>query len=50
MKADAVILPGSKNTIGDLKWLKERGLDAVIRRAAEKGTVICGICGGATRE
>ncbi len=46
MKADAVILPGSKNTIGDLKWLKEYGLDAVIRRAAEKGAVICGICGG----
>jgi len=46
LKADAVILPGSKNTSGDLKWLKEHGLDAVIRRAAERGTLICGICGG----
>ena len=45
-KADVIILPGSKNTPGDLKWLRESGLDIVITRCANEGTLICGICGG----
>lgn len=44
-RMDLVILPGSKNTIGDLRWLKERGLAQSIRKYAEKDIVI-GICGG----
>lgn len=43
---DAVILPGSKNTIGDLEYLKSRGIDSKLRELAAKGTEIVGICGG----
>ncbi len=42
---DAIILPGTKNTIDDLKELK-RGMDKIIISEAEKGTPIIGICGG----
>ena len=43
---DILVLPGSKNTIGDLRELKKSGLfDAIIKKAKE-GTVIIGICGG----
>ena len=43
--ADIVILPGSKNTIGDLKWLRESGMEASIYRFAQEKPVM-GICGG----
>lgn len=43
---DAVILPGSKSTIRDLLWLRESGMEIMIRRAREKGTFLMGICGG----
>lgn len=43
----AVILPGSKNVINDLKYLKEKGLDKEIYRLKNSGyTEIIGICGG----
>lgn len=44
--AKIIILPGSKNTIGDLRWLKARGLDQVIRAAAQRGVLVVGVCGG----
>ena len=44
-KPDILILPGTKNTLGDLKWMRSRGLDAGIKEYAEKG-IIFGICGG----
>ncbi len=44
--ADMVIIPGTKNTVKDLLFLKERGLDLSIRRAYEKGVQIVGVCGG----
>lgn len=43
---DAVILPGTKNTMKDMQWLRMSGLEAAIRRLSEKGCVIFGICGG----
>jgi len=44
--ADLVILPGSRATVADLAWLRDRGLaDAVAGRAARGGPVL-GICGG----
>lgn len=43
---DLVILPGSKNTISDLIWLREVGFDAVLRRHVENGGRLIGICGG----
>ena len=44
--ADLVILPGSRATVADLAWLRERGLaDAISARAAAGGPVL-GICGG----
>lgn len=45
--ADLVILPGSKNTISDLLWLRRSGLaDAIKRYAANGGGALVGICGG----
>ncbi|WP_036718711.1 cobyric acid synthase [Paenibacillus harenae] len=43
---DAVILPGSKNTIGDLLWLKDTGLADLVRKHAAGGGWTTGICGG----
>ena len=44
--ADIILLPGTKNTIEDLNWLKQRGLaDEIVRHARSVGMVI-GICGG----
>ena len=45
-KPDMLIIPGTKNTAGDLKWLKTSGIaDLIINLAAEEVPVF-GICGG----
>ena len=44
-RMDMVIIPGSKNTIGDMKWLRESGFEAAIKKFAAKKPVF-GICGG----
>ncbi len=44
--ADIVILPGTKNTIGDLIALRNRGMDAAVIRHARSGKPLIGICGG----
>jgi adenosylcobyric acid synthase len=41
-----VIIPGSKNTVDDLIWLKEKGFDGAIRRFVKSGGMVAGICGG----
>lgn len=46
MEADCIIIPGTKNTMGDLKWMRQNGLEAAILRRAAKGTPVIGICGG----
>ena len=43
---DLVILPGTKSTIADLKWMRQNGLEAEILKAASRGTPVFGICGG----
>lgn len=44
--AKAIILPGTKSTMHDLSWLRERGLADAITRKAAAGVPIIGICGG----
>ncbi len=44
--ADLVVLPGSRATVADLGWLRERGLAEVIARRARRGGPVLGICGG----
>ncbi len=44
--ADIIILPGTKNTILDLLYLKEAGYDQEIQALAAGGAYIAGICGG----
>ena len=44
--SDWIILPGSKNTSGDLAWLRSQGLDAAVARHAGQGGAVLGICGG----
>ena len=44
--ADLIILPGTKNTLGDLKWLRASGMEAAIFQQHAAGTPVFGICGG----
>ena len=43
--ADIIILPGSKQTVDDLLWMRARGLDRAIIEHARTG-LVAGICGG----
>jgi adenosylcobyric acid synthase len=43
---DIVILPGTKNTLGDLTWLYKEGFAAKIGELAGNGGLVIGICGG----
>jgi adenosylcobyric acid synthase len=44
--ADLIVLPGSKSTLADLAWLRERGLDRSIVAAARGAQPVLGVCGG----
>jgi adenosylcobyric acid synthase len=44
--ADLVVLPGSKATVADLSWLRDRGLGTAIVEHARRGKPLLGICGG----
>ncbi|MGA8209672.1 MAG: cobyric acid synthase [Nocardioidaceae bacterium] len=44
--ADVVVLPGTRATIADLGWLRERGLAAAVVDHAAGGGVVLGVCGG----
>lgn len=43
---DFIILPGTKSTISDLRWLRECGLEAAIKKCVSDGIPLFGICGG----
>ena len=43
---DVVILPGTKNTMEDLRWLRQSGMEAAILKHAAVGGAVVGICGG----
>ncbi|ATY13928.1 cobyric acid synthase [Amycolatopsis sp. AA4] len=44
--ADLVVLPGSRATVDDLKWLRTRGLADAVTARAKAGLPVLGICGG----
>lgn len=43
---DMIIIPGTKSTIADLKWLRQSGMEAAVKKAASAGTLVFGVCGG----
>ena len=43
---DVVVLPGTRATLDDLRWLREHGLDRAVCAHAARGGVVLGICGG----
>ena len=43
---DWVILPGTKSTMADLRWMRQNGMEAKLLKLHEKGCLITGICGG----
>src|ERR1700712_2489738 len=46
LSADLLIVPGTKSTVSDLQWLREQGLDHILRLRAQRGLRVPGICGG----
>jgi adenosylcobyric acid synthase len=44
--ADLVIIPGSKATINDLRWLRERGFDEALKQRLAAGKPMLAVCGG----
>jgi adenosylcobyric acid synthase len=44
--ADLIVLPGTKATVADLAWLRDRGLAGAIAEHARSGKPVLGICGG----
>jgi adenosylcobyric acid synthase len=45
-RADLAVLPGTKNTVADLDWLRSRGIAGALERRAGAGAPVLGICGG----
>lgn len=43
---DCVIIPGSKNTMADLEWMRKNGLEATVKKYVANGGLVFGICGG----
>lgn len=43
---DIIVIPGTKNTIDDLKEIKDNGIATEIIKASKNGKVVIGICGG----
>jgi len=43
---DMIVIPGTKSTIADMKWLRESGLAEAVRECHSEGIPVFGICGG----
>jgi adenosylcobyric acid synthase len=43
---DLVVVPGTRATVNDLAWLRERGFDVALARRAAEGRAVLGLCGG----
>lgn len=43
---DLLILPGTKNTVDDLLWLRQSGLESAVLKLAARGVPVLGVCGG----
>jgi adenosylcobyric acid synthase len=46
LDARVIVLPGTKNTLADLRWLRSVGLADAIVAASRRGALIIGVCGG----
>lgn len=42
---DLIFLPGSKNTMSDLLWMRQNGLEEEVKKRAQT-IPVCGVCGG----
>lgn len=45
-RPDLIVLPGTKSTMDDLKWMRQNGLEALVLKHAARGGAVVGICGG----
>lgn len=45
-EADVILLPGSKQTVADLQWLRAKGFEDSIQEHVRAGGIVVGICGG----
>ena len=43
---DLVIVPGTKSTMEDLRWMRQCGMETAVRRLAAAGIPVLGVCGG----
>ena len=44
--ADVILLPGTKTTLADLGYLRDKGFEALLHHHVERGGELVGICGG----
>ena len=42
----AIILPGTRNTLGDLRWMQRTGMADAVRALAADEVPVVGLCGG----
>lgn len=45
-ESDIIVIPGTKHTIADLRWMKSSGLGDAVTAAAKRGVPVIGVCGG----
>lgn len=45
-RPDLIVIPGTKSTIADMKWLRESGMEKSVMECAGAGVPVFGICGG----